>query len=287
MKGAKFIDVAGIRTRYFEAGQGEPLVLVHGGQFGSNANAEDWGDTIEAFAKDFHVFAIDKPGQGHTDNPKNDADYVIGATVKHLYQFLKALGIKKANLAGHSRGGYTVCRLALEHPEAVKSIVIVDSATMMWEVTWYVGVEESAPPFRNLREQVRYFEAANSFAGNHVTEDWLDGKLEIEALPSHKEAVQKMSRLDGKYIRDQAAKVEETHRWIKEGRLKCPVLVTWAYEDPSAQYDPVGLAAFRLILPNVPNAQVHVFNKAGHYVYRERPTQFVAVVKSFIQDLPK
>ena len=60
----KYVDVNGIRTRYLEAGTGEPLLLVHGGGFGRcyNASANDWDLNIDGFAKSFHVFAIDKIG---------------------------------------------------------------------------------------------------------------------------------------------------------------------------------------------------------------------------------
>ena len=135
MKDARFVDVSGIRIRYFEAGRGEPLLLVHGGSIGGGANAEDWGLNFDRFAESFHVYAIDKIGQGHTDSPKSDSDYVIGSTVRHAYDFLRVMGIESTHIVGHSRGGYTACRLALEHPEMVKGLVIVDSATLMREIT--------------------------------------------------------------------------------------------------------------------------------------------------------
>ncbi len=128
MSEIKFVDVKGVRTRYIEAGSGEPLVLYHGAEFPHSAtNAEVWGLNIEGLAKSFHVFAVDKLGHGYTDNPKTDQDYTFGAVGRHGYDFLQALGLGPANLVGHSRGGYLVTRIALEHPEAVKNIVIVDS----------------------------------------------------------------------------------------------------------------------------------------------------------------
>jgi 2-hydroxy-6-oxo-6-(2'-carboxyphenyl)-hexa-2,4-dienoate hydrolase len=66
----KYIDVNGIRTRYLEAGDGEPLVLFHGGNMGS-ANlaecAEDWELNMPGLSRHFRVIAVDKLGQGFTD----------------------------------------------------------------------------------------------------------------------------------------------------------------------------------------------------------------------------
>src|SRR5262245_52250046 len=74
---AKFVDVNGIRTRYFEGGTGEPLVLVHGGQWPSTASADGWAPIFDHLAANFHVYAFDKLGVGYTDNPKTDADFTM------------------------------------------------------------------------------------------------------------------------------------------------------------------------------------------------------------------
>ena len=88
-----------------------------------------WNRNFDALAERFHVVAFDKLGQGHTDNPPND-DYTMNAVVQHANGFIRALGLSDVHLAGHSRGGYLVCRLTLEQPELVASCTIVDSNTL-------------------------------------------------------------------------------------------------------------------------------------------------------------
>ena len=102
MESPKFVDVDGIKTRYFEGGSGETLVLVHGGQFGSIYSADVWSLNFDILCEHFHVYAFDKLGQGYTDNPKTDAEYTMKAVIEHTYQFLRTVGIQKANLLGHS-----------------------------------------------------------------------------------------------------------------------------------------------------------------------------------------
>src|SRR5438067_600245 len=111
IQGEKFVDVGGIRTRYFEVGDGEPMLLVHGGNMGQFDNidcAENWELNWDGFARNYHVFAIDKYGQGLTDNPKRDEDWTMHAIVQHAYGFLETLGLRGVHLVGHSRGGYVV-----------------------------------------------------------------------------------------------------------------------------------------------------------------------------------
>ena len=101
------IDIDGISTRYYEAGSGDPLVLVYGGNFGtsdSGSSAYTWSQNWRALGRSHRVIMPDKLGQGHTDNPKND-DYTMRAVVQHLAGFLGAMKLPPVHLVGHSRGG--------------------------------------------------------------------------------------------------------------------------------------------------------------------------------------
>jgi pimeloyl-ACP methyl ester carboxylesterase len=130
--GEKWLDVDGIRTRYFEAGSGRRVVLVHGGTKGDSsggANAEDFHLNFAELAKKFHVISVDRLGQGYTDNPKRDEDWTMAASVRHFVGFLKALDKGPYNVVGHSRGGYVVARTTLDYPRLIESCVLIDSNT--------------------------------------------------------------------------------------------------------------------------------------------------------------
>ena len=127
---AKFIDAGGIRTRYYDEGSGEPMVLVHGTGFSGVASANTWSLNIPGLSARFHVYAPDKLASGLTDNPGSDDDLNIRGEVNHLYAFVKALGLTRFDLVGQSRGGGAAFLFAVAHPEMVKTLVIVDSATI-------------------------------------------------------------------------------------------------------------------------------------------------------------
>ena len=286
MKDAKLIDVSGVRTRYCEAGDGEPMLLLHGGDYSFTSNATDWGPAYDSMARNFHVYALDRLGQGFTDLPKRDSDYVIGATVPHSYEFLKRLGIDRSHVVGHSRGGYAACRLALEYPEVINTLTIVDSGTLITPREspndWYAKVEEEAMRLPDPREQQRYMSAANSFGSGHITDEWLDDLIKVADSPKIKEVRGKWAQLRPQFLEDLEVRSKETRDWIAGGRLKTPTLVTWGFDDPSAKMDPTGISALNLILPNVRQSQMHIFSQAGHYVFREHPDAFAAVMKAFV-----
>ena len=94
---ARFVDVQGIRTRYFEAGEGPPLVLVHGGQAGgSNNNAQKWEDIFPLLAEYYRVIALDRLAQAGTDNLPAAGDYAdyFARDAAHLENFLDALELE-------------------------------------------------------------------------------------------------------------------------------------------------------------------------------------------------
>jgi 2-hydroxy-6-oxonona-2,4-dienedioate hydrolase len=281
----RFVDANGTRTRYFDIGEGDPLFLIHGGNYGSYANAEDWDLVVDDLAKHFRVIAIDKIGTGFTDNPVSDDDWLIGASVRHAYETIQTLGLGKVHIAGHSRGGYTVTRLALEHPEVVETLVIVNSSSLMTPPNpQYDQWEQAALSIADHRERMRYLITANSFGTDHITEHYLDVVQEIDLLEKTVDAKRRLAGgLTARFRADLVERQLETHEWIRDGRLTCPTLVMWSYNDPSATMERCGIPCLNLILPNVPQSEMHILNRAGHYTFREQPEAFVNGVVDFIE----
>lgn len=283
MKDAKYIDANGIRTRYFEAGEGEPMLLIHGGTYGSFYNAEDWEVNFDTFAQQYHVIAYDRVGLGFSDNPRTDDDYVIGSSVEHAYALIKALGLGPAHIVGHSRGGYTATRLVLEHPEVVDTLIIVDSSSLMTPANpQYEAWDQEGQKYSDLIQRHRYLVTANSFSGDHITDHYLDVAVEIDQLPKTAAGKARMLANAPRFKADLVERQAETHAWIREGRLTCPTLVLWAYNDPSATMDRCGIPCMNLILPNVRESEMVILNRAGHMVYRERPEAFNHALLDFI-----
>ena len=283
----KFIDVDGICTRYFDKGSGEVLLLVHGSHFGTPDACEsalDWEFNFEAFARSFHVIAMDKFGQGYTGNPKTDADYTMAATVNHAARLIETLGLKNVHVIGHSRGGYVVARLTLDHPELVRSCVIIDSGTLAPGPSKTEYIMKEAPKPRLSRESQRWCIEHYSFRPDHITQTWLDEAENIAKSAKYQETVRKMEDEGLKkkqFLTHLAVHKEETLNWIIQGKLTQPTLLIWGYNDPTAELKR-GQMLFELIADVSPKSEMHIINQAGHFCYREQPETFNQVIKGFV-----
>lgn len=283
----RYIDVEGARTRYYETGAGEPLVLLHGGHFGFIDSLDCWSLNFAGLAEHFHVYAPDKLGQGFTDNPKREADYTFEALLRHTVGWCRALGITRAHVVGHSRGGLLVAALALEHPELAKTVLIVDSGTLApgdpryLQGRFYEEIEQRIPPGPPTRETVRMEPDANSYSAEHVTDDFVARYLEIARLAKTQEAQRRMKTLgDTVWTPSLQRKKEQALRMIEERGLPAPTLVVWGFNDPSAPL-PLGVGLFERICARTPQAEFHVLNQAGHYCFREHPHEFNRLLHSF------
>jgi len=289
MQNPKYVNVEGVRTRYYEGGSGSPLVLIHGGRFGNFYSADHWSLNFAELCASFHVYAFDKLGQGFTDNPKSDADYTMKAVIAHAYGFMRDLGIEGATLIGHSRGALPAARIAVDHPEMVKGLVILVSSTLAADdpcvpMDFYSKLEENAPAVAD-REYVSREAVANSFSRDHVTDDFVEAMLRIALLPKTLEAKKRLPHVfEARFLPDVRKTKYETLDLLRDRGLKVPTLLIWGLNDISAPIK-IGLDLFHLIGSAVDRAEFHALNRSGHYTFRERAPEVNRLVASFVGGL--
>jgi pimeloyl-ACP methyl ester carboxylesterase len=285
----KWLDVEGLRTRYFEAGRGEPIVFIYGGNFGtgdSASSAYTWSENLLPLSERFHAIVFDKAGQGETDNPKND-DYTMAAVVRHAAAFLRAMKLEGVHLVGHSRGGYAATRLALENHDLVKSLTVVNSGTLSPGIGTNEVVLAKPPYAPGTRECVRWVYQNYSFNPAVVTEEWVDAVISTLANPKYQESVRKMTaeKLGTKlFLPELAREKRETLQWINEGQLQRPVQVVWGFDDRTAVIDR-GIELYNMFARHERRALFHVINQSGHFPFREHPKRFNALMRRWVESL--
>ena len=123
----KRIAAGGMTLRYLEAGEGHPVIFLHGASLGSSADV--FLRNLPAFAAaGLRGLAFDQPGFGLSDAPQ---DHSVGFRRKSVLAFMDALGLKSAAFVAHSQAGNIAVQIAQEAPERVSHIVVLGTGSLL------------------------------------------------------------------------------------------------------------------------------------------------------------
>ncbi len=269
LESGDFIDAGGYRTHYHEAGAGEAVLFIHGSGPGVTAWA-NWRLALPVFAADYHVLALDVLGFGYSDRPAG-IRYGKSVWVEHILAFLEAKKIKRCHLVGNSMGGALAIALAVRAPELVDKMVLLGSTGLRFPITPGLDAVWGYEPDRGRMRQLiaDYF----AFDRSIVTDDLVELRYAASIQPGFQESYSRMfpaPRQEG--VNDLATPVDDIQR------IAAPTLLVHGREDRVIPVD-VSYELFKLI----PNAQLHVFGRCGHWTQIERRAEFNALVAAFFR----
>jgi 4,5:9,10-diseco-3-hydroxy-5,9,17-trioxoandrosta-1(10),2-diene-4-oate hydrolase len=270
-----FLEAGGIRVRYLaQGGSGPPLVLVHG----LGASADIWKDNIGALAVSHRVYAPDLVGFGYTDKP--DIRYSPFDFLAFLRNFINALGLGKVSMAGLSLGGGIALLYALEDPEGIDRLVLVDSAGLGREMTLPLRLGSIPLPFhwfKAPRPVLRGLMKRLVYNPDVITTGFTDLYYEMLSRP---EARRTVFRVLGSLANLSGAKKEAlvlTHDRINT--IKAPTLIVWGKDDRILPLDH-GIYAER----QIPECRLQIFEQCGHMPNLEKPREFNEQVLKFLSE---
>ena len=262
--------VGGVRVD-IEAGQGTPLVLVHG----LTSSKVAWRENILPLAERHRVYAVDLPGHGDSD--KSGVNYDSTSIVELMREFILGLGHQQVALAGISLGGGVSLLTALEHPEMVSKLVLCGSGALGREIAMVirlaalpvVGEFLIGGPLDNTRAMAR-----KCFFDKRLASDELVEELRrTNSLPGAYEATMTIIR---RYISVWGVRP----RYVVTNRLKSldiPTMLFWGADDEIIPVKHAHRAA-----QMIPNAELHVFENCGHWPQMERTEEFNRLMLEFL-----
>ena len=244
------------RLYYIVEGQGAPIVLV-GGKTSSIDGA--WWRYLPPLAQRLRVIAFDNRGAGRSDKP--DLPYSTALLANDALTVLHAAGETSAHWFGISLGGMILQQLALDHPEAVRSLVLV-ATHCGGDREPTTAANDPIPADNPLR---RY---ANLYAARFILEhpNWVAedakhfGKMPLHAIIRQDQAGRQHNVCD------------------RLGEIREPVLIIHGSEDRA-----VPLLRGQELQRRLPNAQLQVFEGAGHQVHSEHFDAVLPMILDFVQ----
>ncbi len=270
---SQFMDIDGLKVHYRDEGQGFPIVLIHG----TAASLHTWDDWTAELKENYRVIRMDIPAFGLT-GPSDDADYSIGSYTKFLDRFLTQIKVDSFHLAGSSLGGNIAWNYALEQPNKVDKLILVDASGIpMGESKPWIFTLAKLPVLNKvlLHYTPRFFIDKNI---KQVYED--DSKISDALITRyHKMALREGNRQA--FI--DRAKLDSTEDSIatinKLKNITHTTLLMWGEKDVW-----IPLSHGKAMLENIPNSRLEVLQNSGHVPMEENPQESLELLLKFLDE---
>jgi 2-hydroxymuconate-semialdehyde hydrolase len=271
-----FVQVDGARVHYQEFGDASKptIVLIHG----YTASLYVW-KTVAPMLADagFHIVALDLLGFGYSEKP-SWFDYAISSQARVVARFMNRLGIGRATIIGSSYGGAVAATLALDYPERVEKLVLVDTVCNdnlknhpILKLAAVPGVGEALTPFLiDSRAFQRYRMRGTLAPANHelITDERVEGILRpLTAADAHRSLLATSRAWS-------ACRIEQDAHLINQ-----PTLIIWGADDKVIPPDD-GHRLHDSIL----HSRFVILKDCGHIPQEEKSDLFVELVTEFCRD---
>ena len=280
---SRFVQIAEprLRVQVLEGGQGEAVLLLHGG----DGMAAQWEPLLSRLSSGFHIYAPDRPGCGLTDMFNYRDVPLREHAVSLVLSTMDALGLKTANLIGNSMGGYFALVFALAHPERVKRLVTVGEPA---------GSSATIPPGNRLLAirglnglmyaTVMKPGASATYEGfkrilvahpDRLSRAYLDCCTAASEIPGATESW--VTLLEDCHITKGRSTLTYSLR-PELPKLSMPTLLIWGDKD---SFGPPSLA--KEMAQSMPQGRAEVVPDAGHLAWLDQPETVADLITNFLR----
>lgn len=262
--------------RYHEAGEGPPLLLLHGSGPGVSG-WQNFSGNLPVLAEHFRCIVLEFPGFGVSDSTGEDP---MAAAAPAVPRLLDGLGLGQVDVIGNSMGGMIAARTAIAHPERVRRMVTVGGiGRNLYSSSPAEGInllmEFAEDPTRE--KLVRWLNSMVYDRGM-VTEELIEQRWRLATEGDSLDSIRRMYGKQAMAARAAAAANSEGPAlWAMLHRIQAKTLITWGRDD---RVTPVDMS----IVPmrTIPDVELHVFPNCGHWTMIEQKAAWESAVSAFL-----
>ena len=255
-----------IKIRYLQSGKKENpcLIFIHG----LGSASDRWMKIPDSLSSNFQCFCIDLPGFGESDKPIN-LKYTIEDFSDIVIKFQTKLVSKPSSLIGHSLGGYITAEIAIQKPDLLKKMVLIDSSGMLQSPTPILEeyVEAAMNP---SKDKVRTVFEKMVADPSRIPPALVEGFIQRINKPNAKIAFQKTL-------------INSATTQIGIERLKriskTSTMIIWGSQD---MVIPIGHSKF--FKDSIKNSSLQIIEDAGHAPFAEKQQEVGTILKEFLSD---
>lgn len=264
------LSTCGYDTNYHDVGDGAPVLLLHGSGAGVSAWA-NWRGLIPVLAQDFRVIAPDLVGFGYTEVPDSLQFSIFDTWIDQILALLDGLDIEKTHIVGNSFGGGLALHLATRHPDRLDRISLMGAGGVAMPLSHELDqLWGYTPSVANMKKIMDIM----AFDRSLVTDELAELRYRATIRAGAQEAFEKVFPpprqrwLDAQIVPDEAL-----------AGIAHEVLILHGREDRV-----VPLQASLHMFEQIPNAQLHVFGRCGHWTQIEHAQRFQQLVAQFLRE---
>ena len=281
-----YLDLNGLKYHYLDEGEGDPIVMVHGNPTWSFYYRE----LIKALRGRYRSIVPDHIGCGLSDKPEvSDYDYRLHSRIDDLDNLLDTLtDVEKITLILHDWGGMIGMAYALRHPEKIRRLVVMNTAAFL------------PPPAKRIPVRLSIIRRSGPLAALAVlgfnlfavgalfmaSEKGLSAEVKTGLTAPYNCWKNRIATL--KFVQDiPLAEKDPSYRLVKQvddqlqTLSKLPMLVFWGEHDFVFDHDYLSEWQRRF-----PEAEIHRFPDAGHYVLEDVPEKIIPLTQDFLKQHP-
>lgn len=272
------VSLHGHRVNFNIAGQGPPVVLIHG----VAGRAGQWDPAAQLLAESYTVIAPDLLGHGQSAKPRGD--YSLGAHASGIRDLLLGLGFERASVVGHSLGGGIAMQLAYQHPERCERLVLVASGGLGADVhpllraATLPGSELVLPLLAHPRvlEVASLLPRALGRIGLRTGPDLAEMARGYRSLSNAEARSAFIHTLRG-VIDPTGQRVNASDRLYLASKM--PTLIIWGRRDKIIPVDHAEPAH-----QSMPGSRLELFDEAGHFPHLDDPVRFARTLGAFLEE---
>ncbi|TLF72572.1 alpha/beta fold hydrolase [Nocardia cyriacigeorgica] len=262
--------------RYHEAGQGAPLLLLHG----SGPGVTGWRNfrgNLGVFAEDFRCLILEFPGFGVSDD---FGGHPMVTALEAVGRFVDALGLDRVDIIGNSMGGGVALNYAIAQPNKVGKLVTIGG---IGKNIFSPGPGEGIKLLQEFTEnptRARLIEWLHSMVYDPalVTEELIEERWTQATDPETLDSARRMYSKAAFTAMVRAMEASDAPPpWAMLHKVKAPTLLTWGRDD---RVSPLDMAL--IPMRTIPRAELHVFPNCGHWAMIEQKEAFESAVRAFL-----
>jgi pimeloyl-ACP methyl ester carboxylesterase len=271
------VDVGGRTLRVLRAGQGTPVVLLHGGTAGWTeypGAAEIWDPWIPHLAATHEVLAFDMPGSGES-SVESLRDLTVAGSAELIGRALAALEVPDAHVVGHAESSLVALKLARQGfaGRRVLSCTLIAAHEAGPTGDGIADITLLHPPASG-DAVARYGWALDrlSWSPDHISADLLGRLAEHAAGPAHRHALDLLAAESDRRPRraDVAAAKAELFEYCRDEGYSLPIAAVWGADDPTSTLAH-GHELLRFLSTGTASVTFHAMNRTGHFPFSEDP----------------